>query len=58
LNSNSSIELRFIFFLNEIQIGGPGIENLLVNMMSENKNLKKYTNPKRHLFMSLYFRMG
>jgi hypothetical protein len=58
LNSNSSIELRYIYILNKIQIGGQGIENLLVNMMSKNKNLYKYTNPGKYLFMSLYVRMG
>jgi hypothetical protein len=58
LNSNSSIELRLKKKFNEIQIGGQGIENLLVNMMSKNKNLYKYTNPGKHLFMSLYVRMG
>jgi hypothetical protein len=41
-----------------MQIGGEGIENLLINMVLEKKNLEKKANPKRHLYVPLYFRIG
>ncbi len=42
---------------NEMQIGGEGIENLLVNAMLE-KKLWKDIDLKKHLSMSLYLGMG
>jgi hypothetical protein len=40
-----------------MQIGGENIENMFVNMMVK-RNLKKYTNPKIHLWMPIYSGMG
>jgi hypothetical protein len=42
---------------NEIQIGGEGIENLLVNVMLELKK-KEDIDLKKHLSMFLYLGMG
>jgi len=41
-----------------MQIGGKGIENLLINMVLGKKSLKKKANPKIHLYVTLYFGMG
>jgi hypothetical protein len=42
-----------------VQIGGEGIENLLIIMLQcWKKKLKKDTNPKRHISMPLYSGMG
>jgi hypothetical protein len=42
-----------------MQIGGEGIENLLITMLRcWKKKLKKDTNPQRHISMPLYLQMG